>query len=94
MAERDAMAGREVGVILCGGNIDMNVLTTVIMRGLSQTGRYLRIETVLADRPGALEALLTDPEAPRRPVQPRRIPRRTDRGRRDRRAERSVRRRR
>ena len=39
---------------LCGGNIDLNVLTTVLMRGLVETGRYLRIRTVLKDRPGAL----------------------------------------
>jgi len=42
---------------LCGGNIDMNTLTTVIVRGLVQTGRYLRLRTVLEDRPGALEEL-------------------------------------
>jgi threonine dehydratase len=39
---------------LCGGNIDLNVLTTVLMRGLVETGRYLRIRTILKDRPGAL----------------------------------------
>jgi threonine dehydratase len=43
---------------LCGGNIDLNVLTTVIMRGLVETGRYLRIRTVLKDRPGELERLV------------------------------------
>ncbi|WP_267161386.1 threonine ammonia-lyase [Halovenus salina] len=43
---------------LCGGNIDMNMLTTVIMRGLVETGRYLRIRTVLPDRPGALDGLI------------------------------------
>ncbi|MDX1747435.1 MAG: threonine ammonia-lyase, partial [Halobacteriales archaeon] len=40
--------------ILSGGNIDMNTLTTVIMRGLAETGRYLKIRTVLQDVPGAL----------------------------------------
>jgi len=44
---------------LCGGNIDLNTLTNVIMRGLVETGRYLRIRTVLKDRPGALEELVT-----------------------------------
>ena len=44
---------------LCGGNIDMNMLTTVIIRGLIETGRYLRIRTVLPDRPGALDALVS-----------------------------------
>ncbi|MEF8976980.1 MAG: threonine ammonia-lyase [Halapricum sp.] len=43
---------------LCGGNIDLNVLTTVIMRGLIETGRYLRLRTVLKDRPGELERLI------------------------------------
>lgn len=43
---------------LCGGNIDVNLLTTVLVRGLMQRGRYLRLRTVLVDRPGALEDLV------------------------------------
>ncbi len=43
--------------ILSGGNIDLNVLTTVILRGLVESGRYVKLRTVLKDRPGALEAL-------------------------------------
>jgi threonine dehydratase len=42
----------------CGGNIDLNVLQTVITRGLIEQGRFLRIRTVLKDRPGALEHLI------------------------------------
>jgi len=49
--------GETVVPALCGGNIDMNTLTTVVVRGLVQTGRYLRLRTVLEDRPGALEEL-------------------------------------
>jgi|SRR6056297_1495777 threonine dehydratase len=44
--------------VLSGGNIDMNMLTTVVMRGLVQTGRYVKLRTVLMDRPGALRELL------------------------------------
>lgn len=44
--------------VLCGGNIDLNMLRTVIMRGLVETGRYLRLRTTLADQPGSLEHLL------------------------------------
>lgn len=44
--------------ILSGGNIDLNMLTTVIMRGLVELGRYLKIRTTLKDRPGALHELL------------------------------------
>jgi threonine dehydratase len=34
MQERDAMAGKRVGVILCGGNIDSNWLVTVLNGGV------------------------------------------------------------
>jgi len=50
-------AGETVVPTLCGGNIDLNTLTTVLVRGLVRTGRYLRLRTVLEDRPGALEEL-------------------------------------
>ncbi|MBV0925495.1 threonine ammonia-lyase [Halomicroarcula limicola] len=43
---------------LCGGNIDLNTLTNVVMRGLVETGRYVKLRTVLKDRPGALEELV------------------------------------
>ena len=58
LAEEFAYAeGETVVPLLCGGNIDMNTLTTVVLRGLVETGRYLRIRTTLQDRPGALEDL-------------------------------------
>lgn len=50
--------GEVIVPALCGGNIDLNTLTTVIMRGLVETGRYLKIRTVLKDRPGALRRLI------------------------------------
>jgi threonine dehydratase len=54
----DYAEGETIVPCLCGGNIDMNMLTTVIMRGLVETGRYLRLQTVLKDRPGELERLV------------------------------------
>ena len=50
--------GEVIVPALCGGNIDMNVLTTVILRGMIELGRYLKIRTVLPDHPGALEGLI------------------------------------
>ncbi|RBI63248.1 threonine ammonia-lyase [halophilic archaeon] len=47
-----------IAPVLSGGNIDMNTLTTVIMRGLVETGRYVKLRTVLKDRPGSLRELL------------------------------------
>jgi threonine dehydratase len=55
LAERfDYAEGEVIVPVLSGGNIDLNLLTTVILRGLAETGRYLRLRTVLKDRPGAL----------------------------------------
>ena len=55
----DIVDGETVVPLVCGGNIDPNVLTTVLMRGLIQSGRYLRIRTILKDRPGTLRELTT-----------------------------------
>ena len=49
--------GEVIVPVLSGGNIDLNLLTTVLIRGLVETGRYLRLRTVLKDRPGALQGL-------------------------------------
>ena len=54
----DYEEGEVIVPALCGGNIDLNVLTTVVMRGLVETGRYVKFRTVLKDRPGALGDLL------------------------------------
>jgi threonine dehydratase len=46
-------------VIVSGGNIDVNVLSRIIDRGLIRAGRRLRVNVWLTDRPGSL-ARLTD----------------------------------
>lgn len=51
--------GEKVAVVLSGGNIDVTLLDQILQRGLAQTGRTVRIRTVLEDRPGALRDLLT-----------------------------------
>jgi threonine dehydratase len=58
--ERDlGIQGETVVPLLCGGNIDSNVLSQVINRGLINAGRYLKFETVLYDKPGALVDIAT-----------------------------------
>ena len=47
-----------VCVILSGGNIDVNVLSRIIERGLVKAGRYVRLATFVPDRPGGLQRLL------------------------------------
>ncbi|MFN7133086.1 MAG: pyridoxal-phosphate dependent enzyme, partial [Myxococcales bacterium] len=46
--------GKKVGVILTGGNIDVNTLSRIIERGLVKDGRLVRLHVKLPDRPGAL----------------------------------------
>jgi threonine dehydratase len=47
-------AGRRVGVVLSGGNIDLRVLASVAMRELSRDGRIRRLSIAAPDQPGAL----------------------------------------
>jgi len=54
MANRDVFAGRKVGIVLCGGNIDTRLLANVLLRDLARSGRLGRLRITLQDRPGAL----------------------------------------
>lgn len=49
--------GKKVVLIVSGGNIDVNVLSRIIDRGLIRAGRRLRVNVVVADRPGSLARL-------------------------------------
>src|SRR3954469_21999396 len=53
------LAGKRVVLLLCGGNIDPNVLGRVIERGLVADGRLSRFNAVISDRPGGLADLAT-----------------------------------
>ena len=51
------LAGKRVVLLLCGGNIDPNVLSRVIERSLVADGRLGRFTAVISDRPGGLADL-------------------------------------
>jgi threonine dehydratase len=51
--------GKKVVLVVSGGNIDVNLISRIIDRGLIRAGRRLRINVLLSDRPGSL-ARLTD----------------------------------
>jgi threonine dehydratase len=53
----DRFRGRRVGVVLSGGNIDLRVLASVILRALARSGRLVRLRIEVADRPGVLAAV-------------------------------------
>jgi threonine dehydratase len=54
MARPDLFRGKNVGVVLCGGNIDTRLLANVLLRDLARSGRLARLRITLQDRPGAL----------------------------------------
>ncbi len=50
----ERFAGRRVGLVLSGGNIDPRILSSVILRGLVRAGRLVRLRISIPDRPGVL----------------------------------------
>jgi threonine dehydratase len=56
---REELRGKKVVLIISGGNIDVNVLSRIIDRGLTLAGRRVRVNVLISDRPGSL-ARLTD----------------------------------
>ena len=54
LANRSAFEGKKVGLVLSGGNIDMRLLTNVILRELTREGRIQSVAIDIEDRPGFL----------------------------------------
>jgi len=54
MAYPAMFAGKKVGIVLSGGNIDTRLLANVLLRDLARAGRLARLRIKLQDRPGAL----------------------------------------
>jgi threonine dehydratase len=51
------VAGKNVAVIVSGGNIDLNMLSKILERGRVKDGRLTHLKVVLADKPGSLVEL-------------------------------------
>jgi threonine dehydratase len=49
-----SMSGKKVAVLVCGGNMDVTLLSRIIERGLVKDGRLVRLRVHLPDYPGAL----------------------------------------
>ncbi len=52
--DRDRFAGRKVGIILSGGNIDLPILSAIVQRSMVRSGRLVRLDVEMRDVPGAL----------------------------------------
>jgi threonine dehydratase len=57
LQKRTSLKNAKTGVLVCGGNIDVTLLSRIIERGLVQDGRMIRLRITLLDKPGALAEL-------------------------------------
>lgn len=59
LQKRTSLRNARTAVLVCGGNIDVTLLSRIIERGLVQDGRLIRLRIHLLDRTGALQDLTT-----------------------------------
>ena len=50
-------AGKKVGVVICGGNIDPRLLASILNRNMASDGRLARLRIDISDEPGMLAAI-------------------------------------
>ncbi len=55
----DLFAGKKVGAVICGGNIDPRLLASILNRNMANDGRLARLRIDISDEPGMLAAITT-----------------------------------
>ncbi len=59
LAKPERFAGKRVGLILCGGNIDPRILASIMVRELERESRIVSFRLTIPDRPGVLGQIAT-----------------------------------
>jgi threonine dehydratase len=59
LAQPERFAGRKVGLVLCGGNIDPRILASIMVRELERDHRIVSFRLTIPDRPGVLGQIAT-----------------------------------
>ncbi|MEX2630073.1 MAG: threonine ammonia-lyase [Tistlia sp.] len=57
LAQAERFKGRRVATVICGGNIDVRLLSGVLNRALVRDGRVVRLRVSIVDQPGTLARL-------------------------------------
>lgn len=57
LAQAERFKGRKVATVICGGNIDVRLLSGVLNRALVRDGRVVRLRVSIVDQPGTLARL-------------------------------------
>ena len=53
----ERFAGKTVGAVICGGNIDPRLLASILNRNMASDGRIARLRIDISDEPGMLAAI-------------------------------------
>jgi len=59
LAKPERFAGKRVGLILCGGNIDPRILASIMVRELEREHHIVSFRLIIPDRPGMLGQIAT-----------------------------------
>ncbi|WP_150523461.1 threonine ammonia-lyase [Roseibium sediminis] len=59
LTEKESLKGKKVGLVLCGGNIDPRLISSIVVRELARGGRMVSIRIDTPDRPGVLGDITT-----------------------------------
>jgi threonine dehydratase len=59
LAKPERFCGRNVGLVLCGGNIDPRILASIMVRELERDERMVSVRLTIPDRPGVLGQIAT-----------------------------------
>jgi threonine dehydratase len=59
LAQPERFAGKKVGLVLCGGNIDPRILASIMVRELEREHRIVSFRLTIPDRPGVLGQIAT-----------------------------------
>jgi threonine dehydratase len=58
-AQPERFRGRKVGLVLSGGNIDVRMLASIMVRGLERESKIISLRLVIEDHPGVLGRVAT-----------------------------------
>ncbi len=59
LADPERFRGRKVGLVLTGGNIDVRMLASIMVRSLEREGKIISLRLIVDDQPGTLGRVST-----------------------------------
>ena len=57
LEKQDNFKNKKVGLVLCGGNIDSKILSSILMRDLVRAGQITTLTITMPDKPGQLSTI-------------------------------------